>query len=42
MVNEDIGENDWLNFNAKNECFDFLNVESEDIYSDQDGFPLEQ
>lgn len=40
MLNEDFVENDWFGSVPTNECFDFLNDESEDIYSDQDGFPL--
>ena len=39
---EDINENEWRQAAAKNEVFDFLHDVEEDIYSIEDGKPLEQ
>ena len=36
----DLNEKDWLNSAANNDAFDFLNDESEDIYTLADGKPL--
>ena len=36
----DLNEKDWLNSAASNDAFDFLNDESEDIYTLADGKPL--
>lgn len=39
---EDLSESDWLKAASKNEAFDFLHDAEEDIYSIEDGKPLEQ
>ncbi len=39
---DDISENEWRQTAAKNEAFDFLYDAEEDIYSIEDGKPLEQ
>lgn len=39
--NEELGEKQWLEATAKNEVFDFLKDEAEDIYSLEDGKPLQ-
>ena len=39
--NEDINESEWLKAATKNEAFDFLHDADEDIYSLEDGKPLE-
>jgi hypothetical protein len=39
---ENINENEWRQAAAKNEAFDFLHDAEEDIYSIEDGKPLEQ
>jgi hypothetical protein len=39
---DDFDENEWLTAASKNDAFDFLNDEAEDIYSLQDGKPLER
>ena len=39
---EDINEIEWMRAAAKNEAFDFLKDAEEDIYSIEDGKPLEQ
>ncbi len=39
---EDVNENEWIQSAAKNEAFDFLHDAEEDIYSIEDGKPLEQ
>jgi len=36
----DIGEKEWLKAASGNEVFDFLNDETEDIYTLEDGKPL--
>ncbi|MBA3633217.1 MAG: hypothetical protein H0W58_10490 [Acidobacteria bacterium] len=36
----DFGEREWMKSAAKNEAFDFLNDEAEDIYTLEDGKPL--
>ena len=36
----DIGEKEWMNTAARNDAFDFLNDESEDIYTLEDGKPI--
>ncbi len=36
----DIGEKEWMKTASKNEVFDFLNDESEDIYTLEDGKPV--
>ena len=36
----DISEKDWLNAANKNDVFDFLNDETEDIYTLEDGKPI--
>lgn len=38
---EDFGEREWLKAASKNEVFDFLNDETEDIYTLKDGKPLQ-
>ncbi|MGI8495229.1 MAG: hypothetical protein ACR2L1_07945 [Pyrinomonadaceae bacterium] len=38
---EDLGEREWLQAASKNEVFDFLNDEAEDIYTLKDGKPLQ-
>ncbi len=37
---EDFNENEWLKAASKNDVFDFLNDEAEDIYALEDGKPL--
>jgi len=37
---DDIGETEWLKAGSGNEAFDFLDDESEDIYTLEDGQPL--
>jgi len=37
---EDFDENEWLKAASKNEVFDFLNDEAEDIYTLEDGKPV--
>jgi len=37
---EDFKENEWLKAASKNEAFDFLNDEAEDIYTLNDGKPV--
>ncbi len=37
---EDFNENEWLKAVSKNEVFDFLNDEAEDIYTLEDGKPV--
>ncbi len=37
---EDFNESEWLKAASKNEAFDFLNDEAEDIYTLEDGEPL--
>ncbi len=37
---EDFSEREWLRAASKNEVFDFLNDETEDIYTLDDGRPL--
>ena len=39
--NADVDEKEWLGAASKNSVFDFLNDESEDIYSLADGKPLQ-
>lgn len=39
---EDINENEWMKAASNNEAFDFLHGAQEDIYSVEDGKPLEQ
>jgi len=39
---EDLNESEWLQAASKNEAFDFLNSPEEDIYSLEDGKPLDQ
>ena len=39
---EDLNENEWLKAASKNEAFDFLNDPDEDVYSLNDGKPLDQ
>ena len=39
---DDFDENEWVTAASKNDAFDFLNDEAEDIYSLQDGKPLER
>ncbi len=41
MDSEDIDEGEWLIFAANNQCFDFLNDSSEDIYTTEDGFAVD-
>ena len=36
----DLNEKDWLHSAANSDAFDFLNDESEDIYTSADGKPL--
>ena len=38
--NTDINEKEWMQAASKNDAFDFLNDESEDIYTLEDGKPL--
>lgn len=38
----DIGDGEWLSLAAKSRAFDFLNDTAEDIYSLDDGKPLEE
>ncbi|MDQ6786912.1 MAG: hypothetical protein M3033_08905 [Acidobacteriota bacterium] len=37
---EDYNESEWLRAASKNDAFDFLNDEAEDIYTLEDGKPL--
>ncbi len=37
---EDFNDSEWLKAASKNEVFDFLNDETEDIYTLEDGKPL--
>lgn len=37
---EDFNEREWLKAASKNDAFDFLNDEAEDIYTLEDGKPL--
>lgn len=39
--NDEISEKDWLRAASKNSAFDFLKDSSEDIYTLEDGKPLE-
>ena len=39
---EDLNESEWLQAASKNEAFDFLNSPEEDIYSLEDGKPLDR
>lgn len=39
--NADIGENEWKKAASSNDVFDFLNDEGEDIYTLEDGKPLD-
>jgi hypothetical protein len=39
---EDLNESEWLRAASKNEAFDFLNSTEEDIYSLEDGKPLDR
>ena len=39
---EDLNESEWLEAASKNEAFDFLNSPEEDIYSLEDGKPLDR
>jgi len=39
---EDLNESEWLQVASKNEAFDFLNSPEEDIYSLEDGKPLDR
>lgn len=36
----DVSEKDWLKVASKNDAFDFLNDEAEDIYTLEDGKPV--
>ena len=38
---EDLNESEWLEAASKNEAFDFLNSPEEDVYSLEDGKPLD-
>jgi hypothetical protein len=38
--NADFNEKEWLQAASKNDAFDFLNNESEDIYTLEDGKPV--
>jgi hypothetical protein len=38
---KDLNDKEWLQAVSKNEVFDFLNDDAEDIYSLEDGKPLE-
>ena len=38
--NTDINEKEWLQAASKNDAFDFLNDEAEDIYTLEDGKPV--
>ena len=38
--NTDINDKEWMQAASKNETFDFLNDEAEDIYSLKDGKPV--
>ena len=37
---DDICENEWLKSASRNDAFDFLNDEAEDIYTLEDGKPF--
>jgi phosphopantothenoylcysteine synthetase/decarboxylase len=37
----DFGEKEWMKAASKNEAFDFLNDEAEDIYNLEDGKPVD-
>ncbi len=39
--NKDFNETEWLKAASKNDAFDFLNDEAEDIYTLEDGKPLQ-
>ena len=39
--NTDINEREWMQAASKNDAFDFLNDESEDIYTLEDGKPFD-
>jgi len=41
MLDEDIDEGQWLSSVSQNDVFTFLDDESEDIYSPEDGSPIE-
>jgi len=41
FAEEDFSENEWLKAASKNEAFNFLNDDAEDIYTLADGKPLE-
>lgn len=41
FAEEDINEREWLKAASKNDAFDFLDDEGEDIYSLEDGKPLD-
>ena len=38
--NTDINEKEWMQAASKNDAFDFLNDEAEDIYTLEDGKPI--
>ena len=40
LIDEDIDERQWHHAAERNDVFDLLADESEDIYSVQDGFPI--
>ncbi|HQU91342.1 MAG TPA: hypothetical protein PLK77_03550 [Pyrinomonadaceae bacterium] len=40
LIDEDIDERQWHRAAERNDVFDLLADESEDIYSVQDGFPI--
>ena len=40
FADDDFNEKEWLKAASKNEVFDFLNDEAEDIYTLEDGKPL--
>ncbi len=40
LLDEDVDESDWQSAAAKNEAFDFLADEGEDIYTLEDGKPV--
>ena len=40
FAEDDLSEKEWLKAASKNDAFDFLNDEAEDIYTLEDGKPL--
>lgn len=42
LFDEDIDEESWLKTGSQNDAFDFLADEGEDIYSLEDGTPVEK